>query len=192
MSTLPGYTIPDTTDYASIREYISGLPSSDKPELFGQHPNADIASQIKETNRLLSYLLSLQPLITTGAGVSREEKVLTTLDDVLKRIPDDIDVADASLPTDNSEAAPLNVVLLQEIKRYNELLGTVRKTAEDLQKGIRGFVVMTKELEDMFLSIFEGKVPALWSKAYSSLKPLAAWIRDLVSRIEFFADWAKG
>ena len=32
-----------------LQEYISMLPNVDHPETFGQHPNADIASQIIET-----------------------------------------------------------------------------------------------------------------------------------------------
>lgn len=31
------------------RDYINQLPNVDHPEAFGQHTNADIASQIKET-----------------------------------------------------------------------------------------------------------------------------------------------
>ena len=36
------------------------LPATDHPEAFGQHPNADIASQITETRTLFETLLSLQ------------------------------------------------------------------------------------------------------------------------------------
>ena len=31
------------------QDYIQGLPNVDNPDVFGQHPNADIASQIRET-----------------------------------------------------------------------------------------------------------------------------------------------
>jgi hypothetical protein len=51
------------------------LPNMDHPEAFGQHPNADITSQIQETRMMFDTLLSLQPQISTGAGESREEKV---------------------------------------------------------------------------------------------------------------------
>ena len=51
------------------------LPPSDNPEAFGQHSNADIASQIQETRLLFDTLLSLQPQIATGAGESKEDKV---------------------------------------------------------------------------------------------------------------------
>ena len=51
------------------------LPNIDHPEAFGQHPNADIASQIQETRMLFETLLSLQPQVAAGGGESTEEKV---------------------------------------------------------------------------------------------------------------------
>jgi len=38
-----------THQYLSPQDYINQLPVVDHPEAFGQHPNADIASQIRET-----------------------------------------------------------------------------------------------------------------------------------------------
>lgn len=51
------------------------LPNMDHPEAFGQHPNADITSQIQEARMLFETLLSLQPQVTTAQGESREDKV---------------------------------------------------------------------------------------------------------------------
>ena len=51
------------------------LPNMDHPEAFGQHPNADITSQIQETRMMFETLLSLQPQTASGVGESREEKV---------------------------------------------------------------------------------------------------------------------
>lgn len=51
------------------------LPGVDHPEAFGQHPNADIASQITETRTLFDTLLSLQPQVSVKQGESRESKV---------------------------------------------------------------------------------------------------------------------
>lgn len=47
----------------------------DHPEAFGQHPNADITSQIQETRLLFDILLSLQPQVSAQVGESREDKV---------------------------------------------------------------------------------------------------------------------
>lgn len=53
------------------------LPPSEHPEVFGQHFNADISSQIAEAKMLFDTLLSLQPQVTgpTATGPSREDQV---------------------------------------------------------------------------------------------------------------------
>jgi dynein heavy chain len=191
LSSLSTYYIPEGTDLQAFRDYVQTLPPSDKPEVFGQHSNADIASQIRESNIILDTLLSLQPQISSGAGITREEKVLGIVTDLLKRLPECIDY-EATYASVKHDMSPFNVVLLQEIKRYNMLLNKMRKSLEDLQNGVKGIVVMTTELEDIFNAIFEGKVPNSWGTAFSSLKPLAAWIRDLIQRIDHFNEWAKG
>merc|ERR1712100_572794 len=60
----------------------------------------------------------------------------------------------------------------------------------DLGKAIKGLVVMSSELDEMFSSLLKNQVPALWSKvAYPSLKPLSGWFKDLLMRVEFFNGW---
>lgn len=79
LSSLPTYYIPHDGVQDVYRDYINMLPPVEHPEVFGQHPNADIASQISETRTLFDTLLSLQPQVTsntsTGEGPTREEKV---------------------------------------------------------------------------------------------------------------------
>ena len=75
LSALNYYYIPRDGAINSYKEYISMLPNMDHPEAFGQHPNADITSQITETRMVFGTLLGLQPQIVTGAGESREDKV---------------------------------------------------------------------------------------------------------------------
>lgn len=61
---------------AAYKEYISMLPGMDHPEAFGQHPNADITSQIQETRMMFETLLSLQAAGgSSSASDNREEKV---------------------------------------------------------------------------------------------------------------------
>ena len=79
LSTMDKYYIPKDGNLSTYKEYISMLPNIDNPEAFGQHPNADIASQITEARNLFETLLSLQPKIATKTGVSQEEKVLFAL-----------------------------------------------------------------------------------------------------------------
>lgn len=79
LSSLPSYYIPRDGPQPSYQDFISMLPPTEHPEVFGQHFNADIASQIAEARMLFDTLLSLRPQVTgptaAGAGPSREDKV---------------------------------------------------------------------------------------------------------------------
>ncbi|XP_077357601.1 dynein axonemal heavy chain 2 isoform X2 [Festucalex cinctus] len=193
LSSLAAYYIPHDGPLSSYKDFINMLPTHEHPDLFGQHPNADIASQIAETRALFDTLLSLQPQVTSasaaGSGPSREDKVLELLADVRQTIPAIIDYEGASsLFLDPS---PLDVVLLQEIQRYNALLSMIKSSLVELEKGIKGLVVMSSSLEETFNCMYDARVPPLWEKAYPSLKPLAAWTRDLCQRVLQFSRWAE-
>ncbi|XP_029769486.1 dynein heavy chain 2, axonemal [Terrapene carolina triunguis] len=192
LSVLDTYYIPKDGNLASYREFISMLPGMDLPEAFGQHPNADVASQITEARTLFETLLSLQPQITPSgaAGQSREDKVLELSADVLSKIPQELDYRGTQKVLAD-DPSPLNVVLLQEIQRYNALLQVIRSSLVELERGIQGLVVMSTTLEEIFNCIFDARVPPMWERAYPSLKPLAAWTRDLGQRVEQFARWAE-
>ncbi|XP_047688045.1 dynein axonemal heavy chain 2 isoform X1 [Prionailurus viverrinus] len=192
LSALETYFIPKDGSLASYKEYISMLPTMDPPEAFGQHPNADVASQITEARTLFETLLSLQPQITPtrAGGQSREEKVLELAADVKQKIPEMIDY-EGTRKLLAMDPSPLNVVLLQEIQRYNKLMETILFSLTDLEKGIQGLIVMSTSLEEIFNCIFDAHVPPLWGKAYPSQKPLASWTRDLATRVEQFELWAS-
>lgn len=51
------------------------LPNVDRPEAFGQHPNADITTSITDTRILFETLLSLQTQSSSQGGGSSEDRV---------------------------------------------------------------------------------------------------------------------
>ena len=88
-------------------------------------------------------------------------------------------------PTDYNES--MNTVLTQEILRYNKLIILMKGMLVNVQKALRGEVVMSDDLEKMSNSLFDNQVPIAWSPpvGFLSLKPLASWIIDLTDRINF-------
>ncbi|XP_030382446.1 dynein heavy chain 2, axonemal-like [Scaptodrosophila lebanonensis] len=190
-SSLTNYFIPDDGDLQSYIDQIQMLPNFDKPEAFGQHPNADIASLIGETRMLFETLLSMQAQTSSGGTAENAEaKVLDLAKDIMLGMPDEINY-EQTAKIIGINRTPLEVVLLQEIERYNALIDNMRAHLIDLRRGIQGLVVMSSDLEEIYLAVYEGRVPLQWLKSYNSLKPLAAWARDLNLRVGHFNIWAK-
>jgi dynein heavy chain len=166
------------------------MESIDSPSAFGQHVNAEITSQIMDANSLLSDILSLQPLLDdTTEGTSKEESVLNMISELAESLPTRISLSEVKHKHKKDEG-PLKVVLIQEIQRYNTLLVLLEKQFKQLEQGIQGKVLISPELEIVMSSLSEGRVPESWRFLYFSLKPLAAWIRDLHDRYDHFNVWA--
>jgi dynein heavy chain len=89
--------------------------------------------------------------------------------------------------------ASLGVFAGQEIERFNQLLGVMKRSLDQLDRAIAGTVVMSQELEAMASRFLDDRVPATWEAVgYPSLKPLGSWVADLIERVEFVARWLYG
>ena len=151
-------------------------------------PNADIASAITSGNAMLETVVSLQPRTADASGVSPDDLAYGLAEDLLGLVPEPVSVADKA---GDSDGSALYVVLVQELQRYNALLGAIRSSLTQVQKGIRGLVVMSPELDVVFKKLLAGQVPPAWLNAYPSLKPLASWSRDLVQRWAQLMEWCE-
>ena len=78
------------------------------------------------------------------------------------------------------------------MEKFNRMLKVMRRTLLDIDLAIKGFIVMSEELDSMYLMIQNNRVPKNWAKvAYPSLKPLSSWYKDLIKRVEFMDSWLK-
>eukprot|EP00946_MAST-07B_sp_MAST-7B-sp1_P002765 g2765.t1 len=175
-------------------DHIRSLPLvDDGPEMFGLHANANISCALQETSDLLETALSLQPSETASSdGMSWDEQVSELASKIEARIPSsfqfDVGIVALRYPVMYEES--MNTVLQQELLRFNNLLGVVNQTLIELQKAIKGLVLLSGDLEAMGNAMINGTVPVQWSAvSYPSLKPLGGWVSDLVQRLDFFKMW---
>jgi len=191
------YYAPNTELLQDYRSYIENLPLNDEPEIFGMHENANLAFQIQETQALVRNILEVQPRMSSGGtGKTSDEIVFDLSQNILERLPDILDMekcAKELLETDSKgRVNSLTTVLSQEVDRFNNLLRVIKNSLRQLQKAIKGLVVMSLELDLVYTSFLNNQVPVLWSSAaYPSLKPLGAWVKDLVLRTLFIDNWIE-
>ncbi len=180
------YLSPDHGDYQSYLDFIRSLPIIPHPEVFGLHENADITKDNQETQQLFDSILVTLPRQSGGGGKSSQQVIDELAADILSKLPTDFNLEKIceQFPVVYDES--MNTVLRQELIRFNRLTSVVRSTLQNLQKAMKGLVVMSSELEDVFSSMIVGRVPAVWAaKSYPSLKPMGSYITDLLARYSY-------
>ena len=159
------------------------------------HTNANIAFEFKTVNYFVDTVLTMQPRASGGKAVKTPEEIVTDMAiEFEKGLPKNLDLSKAHeltfAKTEQGIENSLGVFIKQEIARFNKLLTVIRASLVDLQKAIQGTVVMSMELEAMFKSFIDTKVPNNWmGVGYPCLKPLGSWMKDLIRRIEFIGNW---
>ncbi|KAI8929015.1 dynein heavy chain and region D6 of dynein motor-domain-containing protein [Entophlyctis helioformis] len=190
LSASGSYCIPSNTSYNGFLDYIKTLPMEAKPEVFSLHENADIAKNQLETDTFFKAILLTQGKMESGGSKSNEQIVAEVASDMLTRLPDAVDIAKVSAKYPVTYNESMNTVLLQEVIRFRNLTEVIRESLKNIQKAVKGLVVMSSELEDVSNSILMGGIPKLWAgKSYPSMKPLAGYYSDLLQRLTFFRKW---
>ncbi|CAF0769681.1 unnamed protein product [Adineta ricciae] len=191
LSSLPYYYMPRDGAFKSYKDFVSSMPATDHPEAFGQHSNADVASQVQESKMLFENLLMILPQKSSAIAEKEiENEVVKITREMIKSMPHLIDI-EAVKKYMSIDVSPLSVVLCQEAERYNALLSSITNALNDLLSSIEGFVIMSIELEELFKCIYEGRLPYVWQRTYVSLKSLPAWFQDLRQRLNFFNSWVE-
>ncbi|XP_050432703.1 dynein axonemal heavy chain 7-like isoform X2 [Adelges cooleyi] len=199
------YYCPDMTEYEEFIEYIHSLPQVTKPSVFGLHENADLIKERQESDVLLNSVVKTQDRVDLwykwnlinnlsgmgeGQGVSSEELVVIFAKDILSKLPKPFDTIAAleKYPTTYNQS--MNTVLVQEMGRFNILLNNITSSLIRIQKAVKGQILMSLELEEVYQSILTGKIPSVWAKdSYPSLKPLSSYIKDFLLRLAFLQKW---
>jgi len=182
------YDCPLTGSLKLYQETILTLPINQSPAVFGLHANAEINYFTTSAKEIYLGLMSMQ----TGSGgdsggMSREDFIGNTANGIQQKIPmDELKFVrePGYIPT------PLEVVLMQEIERYEELTKKMAGNIADLKRALKGEIGMSQQLDDLGTSMFNGMLPGAWAKiSPQTEKPLGSWIDHYLRRYALYNDW---
>jgi len=122
--------------------------------------------------------------------------------DIMKRLPEQFSMIDLQIraePLLLEEHGPYVVVALQECTRMNELLGEIRRSLDELTKGLDGQLNITAAMEDLASALAINQVPGRnpfhqisWEKlAWWSRRSLSSWFNDLLVRVAQLEEWSS-
>ncbi|KAG9396016.1 Dynein heavy chain and region D6 of dynein motor [Carpediemonas membranifera] len=184
------FNIPLSGDREVYVNQVEALPLLSSPEILGLHGNAEIAYLSSSTREMFRDLVSLQP--RTGgqsSGVNRETFISTIASDIQARIPDEFDIP--RMRGDMDIPSPTDIVLLQEVERFNGLIDLMKVTLKDLQRALAGEIGMSAQIDSLANSLFNGQLPDAWRRiAPNTEKLLGSWMLHFKRRFEQYSAWA--
>lgn len=195
------YELPSLGPLENYVETIEALPLVNSPAVVGLHPNAEIGYSTNATKNLWKDLICLQPRkAAVGAGMSREEYITAVAEDVTSKIPiENMDVGSYDLMNvkrelcsriDSHAPSPCQVVLLQELERWNLLVVRMASSLRDMRRALTGEIGMSAELDNLGDSLFNGFLPMSWRRLCpKTQKLLGSWMQHFCRRHEQYADW---
>uniref|UniRef100_A0A0X3Q3S3 Dynein heavy chain 10 n=1 Tax=Schistocephalus solidus TaxID=70667 RepID=A0A0X3Q3S3_SCHSO len=186
------YLIPNGLTRDAFSSYIEKLPLESSPEVFGLHANAEIGYFTSAVHDNWALLLQLQPREVEVPGLlSQDELVGDTANDILAALPEPYD-RDLIKKKLESKRSPTTIVLFQELDIINRLIVHMGSSLHTLKQALAREVTMSPDLEDLSMSIYNGRLPPGWRKlAPASLKSLANWLVHFRDRIKQYNKWIE-
>ncbi len=170
---------------------------NDNPEAFGLHENANIAFLTQESNKILDAILIIQPRLADNSQEKSSDEIVSEIAlNLLNDAPVNFNPENGNKKLfEKNELgimSSLSTFLLQELEKFNHLLNIIRESFDQLVKAIKGLIVMSQELDEMYTAFLNNQLPSNWKKvSYPSLKPLGSWYQDLLERVAFLDTWLK-
>jgi dynein heavy chain len=127
---------------------------------------------------------------STSNNGSREEYISQIASNILSLIPDPFNRL--AIQEQKPKPTPIDVVLLQEVERWNNLLQVMKSSLINLKRALIGEIGMSNKLEELSLALLKGVLPEVWIEVIPQTKlNLANWLTHFQRRYEQYSQWIE-
>lgn len=197
------YDLPALGELENYTSMVEALPLTNSPAVFGLHPNAEIGYYTNAVKEMWLNLIALQPRRAGGgSGNSREGYIGSIAKDIYAKLPlKSLDVGTFDLlqtreillrKNKSAVVSPCQVVLLQELERWNNLVKRMAVSLQDLLRALAGEIGMSDELDALGDALYNGFLPSAWRRlAPDTQKPLSSWMIHFLRRFRQYEAWIE-
>ena len=183
------YSIPVCENHEKYMDAIMEIPLINSPVVFGLHPNAEISYFTNSAKDLWKDTIEMQTSDASAeGGFNKEEYISGVATDILGRIPEIFDLI--AIRKFYERPSPTQIVLMQEIERFNNLLLRMSQSLKNLKRALNGEIGMSSDLDELSNSLLNGFLPGIWAKlAPQTLKNLVNWMDHFEKRNKLYKTW---
>jgi len=194
---------PNQMTFDGYLEYTDKNLPADSPQQFGLHPNAEIGYLTNWTSSIFDTIVIMGGG-AGGAGDDGSSGIKEKMAYFLETLPEFfsmIDIMDMANPMFDSghESGPFVMVAVQEAQRMNLLMMEIKRSLQELEKGMKGQLNMSTPMEDLQVALVINQWPGRnpfstcqWEKkAWPSQKNCMSEFADALVRIEHLKVWTE-
>lgn len=158
------FEIPETGPIENYHAAMAEMPRTCSPVVLGLHSNAEIGYFTNATKEIWVNLILMQTNEgSSEGGIDRETYLEGLIDELEGKIPEQYDELNIR-KTFGEVLKPTEVVLLQELERFNRLIEVMAASLKDLRSALKGEIGMSAELDELATSFFNGFLPDIWRR----------------------------
>nr|XP_040564670.1 dynein heavy chain 7, axonemal-like [Lepeophtheirus salmonis] len=189
------YHLKDLSDFKTTESYIMNLPTETNHNILRMGEATHYLKNVLEGETFLHKLRLTQreeakiPESNKKMEDKEDEfiKMRQTMSKILNLLPEEFETTENN---SFSEDKILNIVLDQELQKYNDLLDTMKESLESAIMSIDGRGIMTKEIQELLEFIKNDEIPSIWmNMAYPILESMSGFLEDLRLRTAFLLNW---
>lgn len=157
------YKLPSFDMQSQLVQKINELPLIDQPEVFGLNSNSEITYFNDSAREMRSNLIKMSVVgEVSSSPLDNSELILSIQKEILKKTPEIYDIKKILKKFDS--LSPTQIVLIQELERFNILIQDMKGSLYKLEKALKGEIGLSLDLEILAYNLMNGILPERWKR----------------------------